>query len=71
MRKLLSAWPVNRPGDWMELLNTPQKETELAALHAAKSRGRPHGGPEWSAMTTAKLGIKGSLRPIGRLKKKT
>jgi putative transposase len=71
MHKLLSPWPVDRPADWIELLNTPQHETELAALHGAKNRSRPYGGEKWSAKTAAKLGVESSLRPIGRPKKKT
>ena len=70
MQKILSPWPVRRPANWIELLNTPQKETELAALHCAKDRGRPYGEPQWAAKTAAKLGVESSLKPIGRPKKK-
>ncbi len=69
MHKLLSSWPVDRPPNWIESLNTPQKETELAALHAAKNRGQPYGASDWAIETAAKLGVESSLRPIGRPKK--
>ena len=70
MRKLPSPWPVARPGNWIELLNTPQKEMELAELHASKNRGRPYGATDWAIETACKLGVESSLRPIGRPKKK-
>ncbi len=70
MHELLSAWPVARPRNWIALLNTPQKEADLAALHLAKNRGQPYGATDWAIQTAAKLGIESSLRPIGRPKKK-
>jgi putative transposase len=70
MHKRLSRWPVDRPRNWIELLNTPQKEMELSALHLAKNRGRPYGAADWARATAAKLGMESSLRPIGRPKKK-
>ncbi len=70
MHRRLASWPVPRPLDWLELLNTPQKETELAAIHGAKNRGRPYGEEAWSLKTAMKLGVESSLRPIGRPKKK-
>jgi len=36
LRALLSAWPVERPADWTELVNRPLtlKETEGASQHS-------------------------------------
>ena len=38
--ELLDAWPVERPADWLALVNEPQDEAELAALPAlSQSKG--------------------------------
>jgi len=65
----LAAWPVDRPTHWMKILNQPQTEAELAALHVAKDRGRPYGDDRWASKIAGRLGIESSLRPIGRPRK--
>jgi putative transposase len=67
--KLLAAWPVPRPADWVGRLNEPQTEAELAALRTARDRGRPYGQPRWTQQTATRLGVESSLRPIGRPEK--
>jgi len=42
---LLSDWPVERPEDWLGLVNQPQTETELEALRRSVTRSRPFGHP--------------------------
>jgi|GEM_PF-5469636 len=32
---MLSAWPLPRPTDWLQLVNRPQTEAEVAALRSA------------------------------------
>jgi putative transposase len=71
VRARLTDWPVQRPANWIHLLNTPQKEAELAAIHAARNRGRPYGAETWATRTAKKLGVESSLRPIGRPKKES
>lgn len=62
----LASWPVKMPGDWIDWLNQPQTEAELAALHCARDRGRPYGAARWAQATAKRLGAESSLRPIGR-----
>jgi hypothetical protein len=59
----MTATISRRPDNWIELLNTPQKEMELAELHASKNRGRPYGATDWAIETACKLGVESSLRP--------
>jgi putative transposase len=69
MRGALARWPTPRPRDWVERVNDPQDEDEMAALHRARDRGRPYGQDPWANAVAKRLGVQSSLRPIGRPKK--
>jgi putative transposase len=69
LKALLSAWPVARPRRWSKLVNSPQEEKELAALHCCRQRGRPYGEAAWVVSTARRLGLESSLRDVGRPKK--
>ena len=46
------SWPIGRsprPANWLELVNQPQTEAELAALRSCVNRGRPFGDSDWVA----------------------
>ena len=66
---MLSRWPVPCPSNWVEEMNRPQTEGELAALRRSVERGRPFGGERWVQKTAASLGLETTLRPRGRPKK--
>ena len=63
---LTSGWPVDRPRDWTERVNTPLSERELAALQNCMRRGAPFGSRAWVRETATELGLERSLRPLGR-----
>ncbi|MGB7159868.1 MAG: hypothetical protein WBD40_17505, partial [Tepidisphaeraceae bacterium] len=54
------------PQDWLDLVNTPQTDAELAALRRSLNRGAPYGSPTWQSATAATLGLSFTLRPHGR-----
>jgi putative transposase len=54
----LSPWPVPRPVDWLEHVNRPQTEGELAAFRRLAQRGEPFGGPEWRTQVLADMGLR-------------
>ncbi len=66
---LLSAWPLPPPVDWIELVNQPQTEVELAALRCCVNRERPFGNPAWVDDVAKRLGLEWTLRARGRPKK--
>lgn len=70
-REILSAWPLARPVDWVELVNEPQTEAELAALRHCVNRGTPYGEKRWVENTAAQLGLAATLRARGRPRKTT
>ena len=56
---ILSAWPLPRPTDWLQLVNQPQTEAEVEALRCCVNRGRPFGDPNWVTDTAERLGLNG------------
>ncbi len=68
---VLSAWPLPRPDNWVEMVNEPQTEAELQALRHCVNRGTPYGDAGWSTTTSELLGLQSTLRPRGRPRRKT
>ncbi len=67
--ELLAVWPMRRLADWVQEVNAPQTEAELAALRRAVNRGCPFGGATWSERVVRRLGLESTLRPQGRPRK--
>ena len=68
-RKLLAAWPMARKGGWVDYVNAPQTEAELAAVRRSIQRGSPLGDETWIERTARRVGLESTLRPRGRPKK--
>ena len=66
---LLSDWPVERPADWLELVNQPQSPVELEAVRRSVTRSAPYGSAAWQAHTARRLGLESTLHPCGRPRK--
>jgi putative transposase len=69
-KELLSAWPLRRNAGWVEHVNSPQTDAELAAIRNSVKRGSPFGDGTWSATATKKLGLEITTQPHGRPKLK-
>ncbi len=65
---LVSDWPVPRPADWVNWVNTPLTTKELELIHNSIRRGRPLGNPAWVEKTAEHLGLEHTLRAPGRPK---
>jgi putative transposase len=65
-RALLSRGPLDRPGNWYDLVNEKPDESELADLRTSVTRGRPFGGPAWTRRTAERFGLAFTLRARGR-----
>jgi putative transposase len=63
---VLENSPVKLPQDWIQLVNAPHTEEELAALRNCVNRQCPFGDEEWVTQTAAELGVEHSLAPLGR-----
>ena len=64
--RLLAPWPVAIPSVWVEHVNAPQSESELASLRRCVTRGSPYGEEGWRMATAETLGLQSTLRPPGR-----
>src|SRR5262245_34969362 len=53
----LSDWPVERPDNWLELVNQPQTESELEAIRTSRTRSCPLGPPDWQRQVAAAHGL--------------
>lgn len=68
-QSLLAAWPLPRKANWVDYVNAPQSEAELAAVRHSVQRGSPFGNESWSERTVRRLELESTLRPQGRPKK--
>src|SRR5208283_3498800 len=59
------------PHDWLQIVNQPQTEAEVAALRCCVNRGRPFGDPNWVTDTAKRLGLEWTIRTRGRPKKQS
>jgi len=69
LRAILSPTPVQRPRNWIERVNRPLTEKELARIKASVERGRPFGSDKWVQQTVKRLHMEHTVRPLGRPRK--
>jgi putative transposase len=67
--RILSAWPLPRPRDWLRIVNEPQTEGELKAIRHCVQCGSPLGSQQWVIETAKRLRLESTLRPLGRPRK--
>jgi len=65
-RQILSPWPVDRPANWLELVNRPMRPAEQQAIRQSVQRGRPYGEAAWQVKTAEDLGLQHTFRGRGR-----
>ncbi len=66
---LLDDWPVEWPGDWVEVVNQPLREEALGRVRTSAARGRPFGPDGWVRRMAEALGVDSTLRGRGRPRK--
>jgi putative transposase len=66
----LSPWPMERPQNWIEWINEPDKASELDELRSSAQRGRPFGSEDWMINIAKKLGLEATMHSRGRPKRK-
>jgi putative transposase len=67
---VLSEWPVERPEDWIALVNAPLPRAQAEAIRTSVRRDRPLGSERWVKRMAQKLGLQQTLRPRGRPRKR-
>ena len=68
LRKMLSDWPVDRPGNWLATVNAPQSPAQEKSVLQSIERSRPYGHDGWVLATARKLKMEQTLNPRGRPK---
>jgi putative transposase len=63
---VLDEGPIILPRDWLQHVQLPETEAELAALRQSVVRGLPFGHELWQQRTAKRLGLQSTLRPRGR-----
>ncbi len=63
---LLSPWTLPRLPGWVERVNTPLSEAELAAVQVSAQRGKPLGDEGWVESIACRLNLESTMRPRGR-----
>lgn len=66
LSELLSDWPIKRPEDWVEWVNTPQTRKELQTVRRCAQRGQPFGRKAWVDRVVRSLGLDSTLKNPGR-----
>ena len=61
----LEAWPVDRPDQWVEVVNEA-RPAEVDSIRLAVKRSAPYGPKDWRDVVAPRLGIERSIAPIGR-----
>ena len=65
-KKLLSAWPVPQPDDYLLWLNKPQTAAEEEAIQRSIIKSSPLGSDSWVYGMVRKYGLEQTLQPVGR-----
>ena len=63
---ILDPGPAPRGPDWVQFVNTPMTEAEVAAIPLPVRRDRPYGTDSGMTETVHRLGLEYSARPRGR-----
>jgi putative transposase len=63
----LTEWPILRPVNWVEIVNSPENEAELEDLRRLLRRNQPIGDPAWQEAVAPYLGL--TMRGKGRPRK--
>ena len=57
-KPVLASWPLPRQSGWVECVNAPQSEAELAAIRRSVERGSPYGSGPWNERTVRRLALR-------------
>jgi putative transposase len=63
---ILRPWPIDQPHDWLDWVNRPQTDREVAEIQESMRTNRPFGSSPWRSRVAKRLGIELNPRPRGR-----
>jgi putative transposase len=65
----MAPWPLERPRNWLALVNAAIDERQLSTLRASVTRGRPFGSERWVLAAAKRLQLMNTMAPRGRPRK--
>ncbi len=65
----LTHWPMERPQNWIEVVNAPDNASQLDDLRTSAQRGRPFGSADWITVMAKQLGLDSTMQARGRPKR--
>lgn len=68
--ELLSDWPIDRPRNWIKVVNRRMADPQVKQIRLSILRDRPLGDPAWTQRMAAILGMQHTLRTRGRPSKR-
>ena len=66
LKAIISDWPMERPANWVKLVNDPLTEKEAKAIQISIARNRPYGNEQWQDKQVNRLGLLHTMRREGR-----
>ena len=69
--KWLATWPIPRPADYLDFVNTALTAGERESIRYSVNHGKPFGSGAWSGKMVEKFGLSATTRGRGRPKKGT
>lgn len=68
-REYLSDWPVPRPDNWADLVNSPLLPDQLRRMQQSVRKGTPYGDESWVRSMVKRHGLETTVRIAGRVRK--
>ena len=68
LKAILNDWPLERPHDWVGLVNEVMSEKETDEVRKCMARNRPYGAEQWQTDVAQRLGLSHTLRNEDRPK---
>jgi REP-associated tyrosine transposase len=65
-RPALAEWPIARPANWLQYVNTPTPADEWKKLQRSVRCGAPYGSDDWVTTVAATHALQSTLRQRGR-----
>lgn len=69
-KKLLDEWLIEKPNEYLDLVNQGESEEHLSQLRTCLNRGQPYGSNDWTAEVAHRWGLESTLHKRGRPKNK-
>jgi putative transposase len=68
-RPIVADWPIERPPNWIALLNLRTPADERKQMQRCMARGAPYGSPAWTDRVVKQFHLEHTVRPPGRPKR--